>query len=124
MDTFISPLDIAMVVALVISVIILGFASVVLYKILNGGIDMDGIISESDGRKASLSRFQYLVFTFVVAGLYLVLSLESGTFVDIPQSVLVLLGISGGSYLVSKQIGGASNGKTPDGESKSDKESF
>ena len=114
MDTFISPLDIAMVVALVISAIILGFASVILYKILNREISLDGIIPESDGKKASLSRFQYLVFTFVVAGLYLVLSLESGNFVDIPQSVLVLLGISGGSYLVSKQIGSTPAPKKPE----------
>jgi len=106
MDSLISPIDIAMLVALVISVIILGFASVVLYKILKGDIKMEGIISEPDGIKASLSRFQYLIFTFVIAGLYLVLSLESGTLIDIPDSVLVLLGISGGSYLISKQIGG------------------
>ena len=51
MNPLISPLDIAMVVALVISVIILGFASVVLYKILKGDIKMDRIISESDGKK-------------------------------------------------------------------------
>ncbi|NQV59597.1 MAG: hypothetical protein HQ502_08010 [Alphaproteobacteria bacterium] len=113
MDSFISPLDIAMLVALVISVIILAFASVVLFKILKGEIKMVGIIAESDGIKASLSRFQYLVFTFVIAGLYLVLSLESGSFVDIPESVLVLLGISGGSYLISKQIGGK---PTPKGD--------
>ena len=113
MDTIISPIDIAMLVALVISVIILGFASVVFYKILKGEIDMEGIISEPGKAKASLSRFQYLIFTFVIAGLYLVLPLESGTFVDIPESVLVLLGISGGSYLVSKQIGKPKPGGEP-----------
>jgi hypothetical protein len=52
--------------------------------------------------KASLSRFQFLIFTFVIAGLYLLLSIEAGTFVDIPNNVLGLLGISGGSFLVSK----------------------
>ena len=119
MDTFISPLFISMVVASVISLVILGFASVVLYKILNGEIELDGIISEPGKTKASLSRFQFLIFTFVIAGLYLVLSLESGTFVDIPESVLVLLGISGGSYLVSKGIGGKKGPK--DGGEKSPK---
>jgi hypothetical protein len=56
--------------------------------------------------KASLSRFQFLIFTFVIAGLYLLLSIEAGTFVDIPTNVLGLLGISGGSYLISKGVGG------------------
>lgn len=106
-----SPPDLALGVAAIISVIILGFAAVVLYKILRGDISLHGLIAEppdpQDGNKskASLSRFQFLVFTFVIAGLYLVLSLESGNLIDIPNSVLMLLGLSGGSYLISKQIG-------------------
>ena len=63
--------------------------------------------------KASLSRFQFLIFTFVIAGLFLMLSIETGAFVDIPQNVLLLLGISGGSFLVSKGVGkGQSDKKT------------
>ncbi len=111
-----SPQDIAYIFAAVIALIILGFAAVILYQILRGIIPLSGILSEPRApgdcgpAKASLSRFQFLIFTFVIAGLYLVLSLESGTFVDIPDSVLVLLGISGGSYLISKGVG--KNGKT------------
>ena len=55
-----------------------------------------------DDTKASMSRFQFLIFTFVIAGLFLLLSIEAGTFVDIPPNVLALLGISGGTYVVSK----------------------
>ncbi|MEA1647824.1 hypothetical protein UAJ10_02165 [Nitrospirillum sp. BR 11164] len=54
--------------------------------------------------KASLSRLQFLLFTFVIAGLYLTLSLEADKFVDIPPQVLGLLGISGGSYVLAKGI--------------------
>jgi hypothetical protein len=54
--------------------------------------------------KASLARFQFLVFTFVIAGLYLLLCIEAGTFVDIPTNVLGLLGISGGTYAVGKAV--------------------
>lgn len=110
-----SPPDIAYIFAAVIALIILGFAGAVLYLIFCGKIELAGILSEprapgdSGPAKASLSRFQFLIFTFVIAGLYLILSLESGNFVDIPDSVLVLLGISGGSYLVSKGL--AKNGK-------------
>ena len=83
------------------------FAILILWKIYNNTIDLKGLLTEpsSDGQgKASLSRFQFLVFTFVIAGLFLLLSIESGAFVDIPNNVLALLGISGGSYLVSKAM--------------------
>jgi hypothetical protein len=67
--------------------------------------DLSRLICEPDG-KASVSRLQLLIFTFVVAGLFLVLSLERGEFVEVPNGVLGLLGISGGGFLVSKGIGG------------------
>jgi len=76
--------------------------------ILTGQIDLSDILVESTengSRKASLSRLQFLIFSFVIAGLYLVICVESGTFVDVPPGVLVLLGISGGSYIVSKGLG-------------------
>ncbi len=97
----------------VIAAIILLFALLVLWKMYNKEIDITDLLSESPPpgsppntiAKASLSRFQFLVFTFVIAGLFLLLSIEAGNFVDVPQNVLVLLGISGGSYVVSKTVG-------------------
>lgn len=102
------PFDLAMMVAIVLSIIILGFGAVVLGMIMTGQIDLSDILVESTehgSRKASLSRLQFLMFSFVIAGLYLVICVESGTFVDVPPGVLILLGISGGSYVVSKGIG-------------------
>jgi hypothetical protein len=97
----------------VLSAILLLFALIVLGKIWKGTIKLDGLLAEEGpgDSKASLSRFQFLVFTFVIAGLYLLLSIEAGTFVDIPVNVLALLGISGGSYVLSKSVspGGALN---------------
>jgi len=102
------PFDLAMLVAIVLSIILLGFGAVILGMILTGQIDLSDILVESTeggSRKASLSRLQFLIFSFVIAGLYLVICVESGTFVDVPPGVLVLLGISGGSYIVSKGLG-------------------
>lgn len=62
--------------------------------------------------KASLSRFQFLIFTFVVAGLFLLLSIEAGAFVEVPPTVLGLIGISGGSFIISKGISSNSSGGT------------
>ena len=95
----------------IVAIIILLFAFVVLWKIYTGAISLDGLLAEppASGKavgtaKASLSRFQFLIFTFVIAGLYLLLSIEAGTFVDIPTNVLALMGISGGTYIVSKAV--------------------
>jgi len=91
-------------VAIALIVIIMGAAAVTLWLIATGDINIKNVLEEPHSDKASLSRFQFLIFTFVVAGLFLLLSIESGTFVAVPNSVLMLLGISAGSYVVSKGI--------------------
>ena len=87
-----TPADIALIGFVAFSAIIVAFAAAVLWEIINGNIDLNGIISEPtdvakiDGKpKASLSRFQFLIFTFVVAGIFLMLSIEAGSFVNIPR---------------------------------------
>lgn len=93
------------IIGVAMVVIILGLAAVVLWLVFTGKIPLAGLIAEPDNfQKASLSRFQFLLFTFVVAGVFLLLCIESGTFVDIPPSVLGLIGISSGSYVISKGI--------------------
>ena len=91
----------------------------ILAAIASGEIDISRILEEKSAEgatgAASMSRFQLLIFTFVIAGLYLLLSIEAGTFVDIPNNVLGLLGISGGSFLVSKGMSGSQK-KKPDVE--------
>ena len=78
--------------------------ALILLKILQGksnGIDLKYLISEENGH-ASLSRFQFLVFTFVIAMGLLVIILKSGSFPSIGGDVFALLGISAGSYVASK----------------------
>jgi hypothetical protein len=105
----VAPYTISLIVACVVSAIVLLFGLMVMWQMWSGRLDLAYLISEpqltageSGKPKASLSRFQFLIFTFVIAGLYLVLSIEAGTMVEVPGGALVLLGISGGSYLVSK----------------------
>jgi hypothetical protein len=97
---------------LAIIIILLGFAAAVLLQVFTGKINLSYLISEpiapglpTEPPKASLSRFQFLIFTFVIAGLYLLLCIEAGTFIDIPGTVLGLLGISGSTFVASKMIG-------------------
>ena len=85
-------------------IILLGLAIVRLIVI--GKMDLSRLISEPNG-DASMSRFQLLVFTFVIAlSLFLVIAGKPiPAFPDqIPGGVLALLGISASSYLVSKGI--------------------
>jgi hypothetical protein len=82
------------------------FGLLILWYVFTERIDLSGLINEPTG-EASMSRFQLLIFTFVIAAsLFLIVS--SATPPDfpklIPQGILVLLGISSSSYLVSKGI--------------------
>ena len=105
--------NLALIAFVILALIVLGFAALILGKMWKGTITLDDLLTEPNviPAKASLARFQFLLFTFVIAGLYLLLSIEAGTFVDIPANVLALLGISGGSYVLSKSVspGGALN---------------
>jgi len=100
----------ALVAEWVIVVFVAAVAILVLLRIWRGHIDLSGLLSEPPTPpavgpgKASLSRLQLLLFTFVIIGLYLILSLEASAFVPIPNQVLGLLGISSGSYVLSKGI--------------------
>lgn len=78
----------------------------ILWLIVTGKIDLSNLISEPSGH-ASLARFQFLVFTFVIAlSLFLIIVAKTSPgFPDtIPGGILALLGISGGSYVVAKGI--------------------
>ena len=70
----------------------------------NGKISLQGLIEEPGTGKASLSRFQLLLFTFVIAILYFALCMRANELLDIPNGVYTLLGISSGSFLISKGI--------------------
>lgn len=81
----------------------------VLWKIWKGDIKLQGLINESDkpdgsSGEASMSRFQLLIFTFVIAMSLFLIIMNEMKFPEIPGSVWTLLGISGGSYLISKGI--------------------
>jgi hypothetical protein len=81
-----------------------GLEVVLLWLIISGKIDLSMLVSEKSGA-ASLSRFQFLVFTFVIAmSFFLVVATDPTGLPDVPAGVFTLLGISGGSYIISKGI--------------------
>lgn len=78
-------------------------AGTILFWIWQGKIPLYKLLSESNG-DASLSRLQLLIFTFVIALSLFMIIAHDNKFPPIPNEVLMLLGISGSSYLVSKAI--------------------
>ena len=94
----------------------------ILYLIWTRKIDLSQLLSEANG-DASMSRFQLLIFTFVIAIALFEIVESSMEFPNIPQGVLVLLGISASTYAVGKGISYSqpqvmmqgSVGKAPDG---------
>ena len=94
-----------LVIGWVLTIFVGVLALMILVKIWKGDIDLNYLISDENGW-ASLSRFQFLVFTFVVAMslFYLVVANTPPKYPIIPKEILALLGISGGSYVLSKGI--------------------
>lgn len=101
------------------------YGLMVLLYMAAGEIDLSMLLSEPKGTDAqgnplygaSMSRFQLLIFTFVIALSLLLIIIANGAtkFPPIPSEILVLLGISASTYAVGKGIqssgsGGGSNG--------------
>src|SRR5205085_7877302 len=97
--------QLGVVIGWILTVFLGLLGAVILWLILTGRIDLKNLISETNG-DASLSRFQFLVFTFVIALslFYLIVNQVPPGYPAIPNQILALLGISGGSYVVSKGI--------------------
>ena len=103
-DVALNKLKIATGFTVLALVFLLGFA--VLICIANGNINLSGLLSETgDSKGASMSRFQLLIFTLVIAlSLFLVVVGKMEFPSSIPPEVLTLLGISATTYAVSKGI--------------------
>jgi hypothetical protein len=96
-----------LVIGWILTIFIALLALKIIWKIFKDEIDLDHLISDAEGY-ASLSRFQFLVFTFVVAMslFYLIVISDPPEYPIIPNQILALIGISGGSYVISKGIQG------------------
>ncbi len=80
------------------------FGFLILAGIASGKIDIGTLLAESGGG-ASMSRFQLLIFTFVIGLSFFLIVVSTGKFPDpIPTGVMTLLGISATTYGVSKGI--------------------
>lgn len=104
MEGYLNVLTITIGWMIAIFVGILGI--LVLWRIFRGDIKLNSLL-EDENHKASLSRLQFLIFTFVIAlSLFLIIVAgDKPAFPEtIPAEIFVLLGISGGSYLISKGV--------------------
>jgi hypothetical protein len=94
------------------------FGFFILAAIATGKIDLSKLLAE-DGGGASMSRFQLLIFTFVIGLSFFLIVICDCKFPEVPANVLALLGISATTYGVSKgiQASGGLKGKESGGSS-------
>ena len=92
-------------------VVTLLYALVVLTAIATGEISLANRLTESGGG-ASMSRFQLLIFTLIIAMCFVLIVVCKCEFPKIPPEVLELLGVSATTFAVSKGIQ-ASGGLKP-----------
>jgi len=102
------------------------FGFMILTAIASGEIDISRILEEksADGAPgpASMSRFQLLIFTFVIAlSLFLIVVNTKAFPIKIPPEILTLLGISATTYAVSKVIQAGSQSNGPNNHGKPEK---
>jgi uncharacterized BrkB/YihY/UPF0761 family membrane protein len=100
-------------------VLVFLFGFVILAAMATGKIDISELIEE-ESTGASTSRFQLLIFTFVIGLSFVVIVACNCKLPDVPANVLALLGVSASTYGVSKGIqasmgyeGGSGAPKTP-----------
>ena len=88
------------------AIFLTAFEAIVLWQIATNKISLRLLIADSHG-DASLSRLQFLIFTFVFASGILYLTLKNAAFPAIDEGVLMLLGISGATYALGKTLDGS-----------------
>jgi uncharacterized membrane protein len=95
--------NMARLCSLVACLFIAGAGLAIIIMIFVGKIDLRYLVSEAN-HEASMSRFQLLIFTFVIAiAVFRIVELK-GVLPDIPNGILTLLGISASTYAVGKGI--------------------
>lgn len=108
-------------VALILALFLACIAGLICWRIYRGDINLRLLISEKNG-DASMSRFQLLLFTFVISISLFLIVVQTGELPTVPPEILTLLGISGGTYVVSKgiqhSVKSAPETEQPDGSSK------
>jgi hypothetical protein len=87
----------------VVTFLIAALAVIIVVWIIRGTIDLRFLIADEAG-DASMSRLQLLIFTFVVAVGLIKMLQASGRFPNIPNSILVLVGVSGSTYAIGKAV--------------------
>lgn len=102
--------QLALAYAMLVLLFLFGFF--IIAAIASGKIDISQLLTEKDAGagKASMSRFQLLIFTFVIGVSFFLVVVSNNKLPDVPTQVLTLLGISATTYGVSKGIQASGSG--------------
>ena len=98
-----------------VALFFVGLEVLIIYMIATNKIDLNYLVSDEHG-DASLSRFQFLIFTFVIGAGFLFLTVKNIAFPTVDEGVLMLLGISGATYAIGKTLDKPAPGKGSDSQ--------
>jgi|ERR1044072_5242219 hypothetical protein len=131
MSNYSSLVFLELLAGYVICILVAVIGLVVVWKIATNQIDISRILTEKDAgatSSASMSRFQLLIFIFVISLSFFLVVISNIKIVqanpngktpalpEVPNGVLGLLGISASSYAVGKAIQHGAGTGTDDGE--------
>ncbi len=94
-------------------VLVFLFGFEILAAIATDTINISALLEEKGSGGASTSRFQLVIFTFVIGLSFVLIVATTGKFPELPANVLALLGVSATTYGVSKGIQAGSNAAKP-----------
>jgi uncharacterized membrane protein len=112
------------VIAVVLAIVVGGLGLAIVFLVAFRKIKLDDIFQEEIDKGVmvtSLSKFQFLIFTFVIGLSLFLITVEKKDFPSrIDPSVLALLGISAGTAIVSNGITSAKRTRLADIEKDKD----
>ena len=65
---------------------------------------MSALLSETSGQGVKMLRLQFLIFSFIGAGIYLLVVFAKGEFIPMPDVIIGMLGLSSAGYLSGKSL--------------------
>lgn len=83
------------------AVFIILFLSVLIILYISQG-SLSGLLSEKSNDKIRMHRFQFLVISLITPGVYLLLVLAQGKFLQVPDYLHAFVGLSSMGYLSGK----------------------
>lgn len=87
-----------------LAIFAVGVVVIVLYRLLTGAINLEGLLDDKATQSFSAERFQLLFISLGGAACYIIACYQAQAFVPVPGDLQALLGGSNALYVVRKYL--------------------